>query len=121
VSKLDSDLDVDEDLLDYWSAIPGPKQKTWYANEVYMRNSLKLKTLTSENLEKLRTSKIDQKLKKKQISNTVNYEILTNRFYAEGFQYESIDARNEPEDFDSSDIIDRVLHMSQFHKFDPSD
>lgn len=56
-SKLDQDLDVNENLPAYWSCIPGEEQKVWYAKEVYMREVLGLKTIDDKQVEKLRTFK----------------------------------------------------------------
>lgn len=56
VSKFDQDIDVDENLAPYWNSLPSSQQKVWYANEVYLRNSLGLKTIDDTNLELLRVS-----------------------------------------------------------------
>lgn len=46
VSQLNADLDVDEDLPNYFQALPGMEQKSWYANEIYLRNRLGFKTIS---------------------------------------------------------------------------
>jgi len=44
-------LDVDEKLAPYFSCLKGLDQKAWYANEVYLRNALQIKTVNDEALE----------------------------------------------------------------------
>lgn len=54
--KWDQDLDVNENLPDYFCCIPGEEQKNWYAKEVYLREVLELKTIDDKELERLRTA-----------------------------------------------------------------
>lgn len=46
---------IDEDLGLFWKNLNGIDQKIWYANEVYLRNKLGIKTLDDQALENLRT------------------------------------------------------------------
>jgi hypothetical protein len=73
--------DVTEDLDEYWQNIVGKEQMEWYANELYQRSALKIKTLDDRSLEKLRTSKRT----KKYFEGACNYEILSNIKYCEHF------------------------------------
>jgi hypothetical protein len=68
-----SGLDVDEKLGTYWSNLSAYDQKLWYACETYKRNVLKIKTISDENLEILRT---DTSNKERTIVGFYNYEIL---------------------------------------------
>ena len=111
-TKLDQDLDVNENLPAYWSCIPGEEQKVWYTKEVYLREVMDLKTIDEKQLEKLRTFKRG----KKKFAGSVNYDILSNRFYADAFQYQSMDARNEPGDFESSDMVLKALYTGQSYQ-----
>lgn len=49
------DLSFDENLGHFWSNLSAFDQKLWYTTEVYQRNKLKIKTITDESLEILRT------------------------------------------------------------------
>jgi hypothetical protein len=73
--------DVTEDLDEYWQNLVGKEQMEWFANELYNRSALKIKTLDNRSLEKLRTTKRT----KKYFSGAVNYEILSNLKYCELF------------------------------------
>ena len=48
---------IDENLGMYWKNLNGIDQKIWYANEVYLRKKLGIKTLDDQALENLRTKK----------------------------------------------------------------
>ncbi len=54
------DKDVDENLPSYWDAMTGNDQKNWYAFELYYRKKLGIQNLTDDQLEKLRTGKINK-------------------------------------------------------------
>ena len=40
-----------------------------------------------------------------------NYEMLSNIRYSEAFQYQSVDMRNEAEDYTTSDFITKMLYL----------
>lgn len=67
----------DEKLSDYWCALSGNEQKNWYATEVYVQNSLGIRTMDGSSLENLRTRESHGR----QITDTPNYNILGNQFY----------------------------------------
>lgn len=75
------DKDVDENLASYWKTIVGKEQKEWYADEIYKRAVLGIKTLDNRALKHLGTAKRD----KKHIHGMYNYEILSNIKYSEAF------------------------------------
>lgn len=54
------DKDVDENLPSYWDAMTGNDQKNWYTFELYYRKKLGIQNLTDDQLEKLRTGKINK-------------------------------------------------------------
>ena len=47
------DKDVDENLGSYWKTIVGKEQKEWYADEIYKRAVLGIKTLDDRALNHL--------------------------------------------------------------------
>lgn len=115
IKALNQELDVDEQLANYLQALPGKEQKAWYANEVYLRKHLGLQTMPDDIMEKLRTYKVVADSNKVIQGNCINYEILQNPFYNERFQYQTIEARNDPTDFEICDMVDRILHLSAFN------
>jgi len=96
-SFFNTEVDVNENLPPYWNCLSGTEQKKWYSNEVYMRNSLQIATISNDALERLRTSKNKKKHqhvdkhhdlcidKDSHILGTCNYDILNNDFYASSF------------------------------------
>ena len=77
--------DIDENLPSYWNAMTGNDQKNWYAFELYYRKKFGIQNLSDEQLERLRTGKIDKKKFKKYIDGDCNYEILSNLKYQQEF------------------------------------
>lgn len=69
---------------------------------------LGIKTIDEVALKYLRTMKRG----KKYFQGTINYEILSNLKYSEMFQYQSVDLRNEKEDFESSDFVTNSLYFA---------
>lgn len=53
----------------------------------------------------------------KKFQGDVNYDILSNRFYADAFQYQSMSIRNEPSDFEQSDMVLKVLYSGQSYQY----
>jgi hypothetical protein len=101
--------DIDENLGQFWSNLSAFDQKLWYTNEVYQRNVLKIKTISDESLEILRT---DTANKPNVIKGSPNYEILNNRFYAEKLQFQSLDLRYDNLDYENSDMICRTIYTN---------
>ena len=64
--------------------------------------------MSEYSLEKLRTT---QSYKKRLIKGCPNYEILNNHFYADKFQFLSMDLRNEKLDNDFSDVITKAIYV----------
>lgn len=106
---------MDEGLVNYLNSISGLEQKSWYSSEVYLRKGLGLKTMPDDILEKLRTNQCTENEEKQIKGSTANYEILQNPLYIEMFQYQTIEMRNEPSDFEICDMVDRLLHLSAFN------
>ena len=105
---------IDENLAPYYQNINGLKQKEIYASEVHMRHRLAIRTQFEHPLEMLRTAKRGDK----EFQGLPNYQILSNLNYCTDFQYQSMEMRNDQDDFEISDVITRVLHVSPIHYYD---
>ena len=99
-------FDVDENLGVYWDCLPGMKQKRWFAKETHLKEHLQIQTLNNRSLEMLRTSTRGKKV----LSNTVNYDILSNQTYSDQFFYQWMERRSENE---SSDMVAKILYMGE--------
>lgn len=78
----------------------------WFAKEVYLNKILKIQTISSGSLEKLRLSKRGSRF----ISNIINYDILSNQRYVDDFSYITMDQREEHK---SSDFISKCLYIGE--------
>lgn len=74
---------------------------------------LGIKTLDERALEDLRSAKRG----KKYFQGACNYEILSNLKYCDLFQYQSVDMRNEPEDFETSDMIAKMVYIGDHFRY----
>ena len=87
VQQFDNDfnlkVDLNENLGNYWKCISGIDQKRWYAKELYLRYTQKIRTIDDYNLTLMGLSGRGDKC----ISNTCNYDILQNEKYADAFFY----------------------------------
>lgn len=91
-----------------------------YADEVYKRNKFGIKGLSNSALEILRTTdrrnrpkavEGDKKKIPKYIHGDSTYDMLTNIEYQQAFQYQTLDMRNQKEDFELCDMITRALNI----------
>lgn len=98
---------VDEAIDPYFESLTATDQKQWYANEVYLQNKLQIKTLSDENLEKLRTNQKSNKV----IQGCPNYDILFNPDYQHIFHYIPLCQRHSDEDT-ISDVITKLFYLS---------
>jgi len=115
------DKDVEENIDFYWRSLEGSDQKNMYADEVYKRNKFGIKGLSDAALEILRTTdrrirpkKAGEDSKKappKYIHGDSTYDMLTNIEYQQAFQYQTLDMRNQKEDFEMCDMITQALHI----------
>ena len=64
--------------------------------------------MTKENLELLRTSKLD----KKQIDGSVNYEILNEQYYKKRFDYKPLNERYDVLDFELCNVVIEALNLT---------
>jgi hypothetical protein len=71
----------EESLAPYWNSLTGVAQKRWYANEVWMKNEMGLKTVDEKAFEMLRTAKRSEN--HTYIKGTPNYEIIQNMQYCD--------------------------------------
>lgn len=113
--------DVEEQIGSYWDSLTGDDQKIWYASEIYSKYRFGITSVNDDALELLRTKdrrkapKIKGKVAKF-IEGDSTYDILKNVTYQQDFQYNSIEQRNELEDFLLSDMILRALNLDEDHK-----
>lgn len=85
------DLQIDERLPDFYDALSGEFQKTWYASEVFNQKHNGIKTLDKKQITKLRTSKGKSH---KKIINLPIYDMLHTFEYTNAFFYESLTDRS---------------------------
>lgn len=83
LAQTSDEIEIDENLGNYFETLPNPKRKAWLATEVYNANKLGVKTFGTGTFEQLRTTKGRAKL----LKNTPCYEILSNLEYTSKFQY----------------------------------
>lgn len=102
------DLQVNENLGNYWNCIKGQLQLRWFTKELHLNQNLGIKTLDSGGMEKLKTTQ----RKEKYISNIINYDILANQRYIDKFCYITMDQRVENK---SSDFISKILYIGEHH------
>ena len=57
--ELEEEDAFDEKLPNYWAAIPGDVQMQWYAQELYDRKFLGIKSLTNDSLKMIKETKRD--------------------------------------------------------------
>lgn len=101
----------EQSISDYWTSLRGLDQKRWFTKEIYLRNALKIRTITDAALDKLRKSK---RKKDSLIENDVSYDILNLNSYADRFFYSTIDRRTEHL---SSDIVCHILFIGEESHF----
>lgn len=120
------DKDVEEEIDLYWRSLEGSDQKNMYTDEIYKRNKFGIKGMSDYGLEKLRSTDrraknkdmainndgAEQKKKvQKYIHGDSTYDMLTQINYQQAFQYQTLDMRNQKEDFELSDMITRALNI----------
>jgi len=74
---------------------------------------MKIKTISDESLEIIRT---DRSNKATVIKGSSNYEMLNNRFYAEKLQFQSLDLRYNDLDYENSDMICRTIYSADHNQ-----
>lgn len=90
-----------------------------YADEIYKRYKFGIKSMSDEAMQNLQS--IDRRQQKtvgsngkkitKYIHGDSSYDMLTSVNYQQAFQYQTLDMRNQKEDFELSDMITRALHI----------
>jgi hypothetical protein len=70
--------------------------------------------LSDDSLEKLRTVKSN---KQQLLTGCTNYEILNNIYYAEKFQFLSMDLRYETMDDELSDMVTRAIYICPHNNY----
>lgn len=123
----DKVADQEEAIGYYWDSLTGDDQKIWYASECYSNHMYEIRSVDDDTLVKLYTSDrrkapaLDTSVSKKghkpkYIQGDSRYDILSNLKYQQQFQYISIEARNEVEDYLLSDMILVALNMDEYSK-----
>lgn len=97
---------VDEKLGTYFNCIDGLQQKRWFAKETYLRNKLNIKTLSDLSYKKLKNNSRGTNF----ISNTINFDILSNIEYSDKFYYSCI---TEREGKALSDYVDSIIYLGE--------
>lgn len=76
----------DENLPNYWAAIPGHMQMQMYAQELYDRRICGVKSLNKDAMKMISTTRRDR-TSQKYLSGAVNYDMLSARKYNHELQY----------------------------------
>lgn len=108
VEKKEED-EVDENLGTYFKCLNGVSKKSWYIEEMHMRRDFGIHTIDDDALDKLNNSKTNHH---KIISGCHNYEITSNRWYQDAFQYTPLDMRDTEEEKENSDKVLQVLNLA---------
>lgn len=122
--------DVKENIGSYWDSLTGDDQKIWYTSECYSSRMYGITSVSPDGIEQLRTrdrrkapkinvsrpGEKERLVKAKYIEGDSRYEILSSITYQQEFQYISIEQRNEPEDYQLSDMIMRALNLDDDNK-----
>lgn len=115
------EVGADEDLPNYFEAIPGHEMKLWYAQELYDRKNLGAKNMSNPMMKKLAATK-RQPGGKLLAPGNINYDILTQQNYALAFNYFSIVDRDldmtdsnpsQQAQWQMSDQITSVLNIDE--------
>jgi hypothetical protein len=101
------DVEVDENLGNYFETLPGFVRKSWFTTEVYNTNKLGIKMMGLGAYEQMRTIKGKRKI----LKNSPNYEILSNPAYVTAFQYVPVQERDNIEEASTSDMVTSMLYM----------
>jgi len=99
-------INIDENLGHFSQCLSGIDQKRWFADAMYLRNNLHIKTLDDEQIKLVQREKRQDRL----IMNTPNYNLLANVNYAEKFQYVQVDQRFENA---SSDFVAQIVNLAE--------
>lgn len=113
------EIEIDEDLDNYFNTIDDNDRNWSIKEEENARQTLKMKVLTDETLEKFKTTKMD----KSHMKGVHCYDILANPLYLDDFQYftPAMDNRNdyiidddddEDNDAAQSDLVKMVLNLA---------
>ena len=105
--KTDDDSVENENLGSYFECVSTKDKKCWLAEEVYNRNKLGIETMNDETLGKIQTIKS----RKRTMTGTPNYEILSNSKYEAAFQFVPIALRNTEEEEYFSNLVTQIMYM----------
>jgi hypothetical protein len=103
------EIEVDEQLGNYFETLPNHSRKNWLATEVNNANVLGIKTMGIGAYEQMRTIKGKVKVMK----NTINYNILSNPAYQVMFQYVPITQRDDADESTTSDMVTAAIYAAQ--------
>ena len=103
------EIEVDEQLGNYFETLPNHSRKNWLATEVSNSQRLGIKTMGVGTYEQLRTTQGKTKVMK----NTINYNILANPIYMVAFQYVPMTQRDNIEESTTSEMVTAALYAAQ--------
>jgi hypothetical protein len=111
----ESHFEMDEGLSNYYNSIKGFNQKEIYARELYYKEKYGVSTLDDEALRLVRTSN-NTEAGDKIFSNVPSFNIISNNFYYDKFQFFPMYLRDDKTDFTKSDPIFRALFQAKMHQ-----
>lgn len=103
------EIEVDEQLGNYFETLPNHARKNWLATELNNSNRLGIKTFGTGTFEQLRTIQGKTKVMK----NTINYNLLHNPIYMVAFQYVPMSQRDNLEEATTSDMVTAAIYAAQ--------
>lgn len=103
------EIEVDENLGNYFETLPNHARKNWLATELNNSNRLGIKTMGFEAFEQMRTIQG----KNKEMKNTISYNILQNPIYTTAFQYVPMTQRDNLEEASTSDMVSAAIYNAQ--------
>lgn len=100
------ELQIDENLGAYWTNLTGIAQMRTFVQELYNQRKLKVRTMDDRTLEKLRSSKREDKV----IESVHNYDPLHNKRFSDQLFYSEIYNRTENQ---TSDFTTKALYVGE--------
>ena len=102
---------VEENLGNYYESIPAFNRKIMVAEELRNRKKLGIKVYTDESLEKLRTTKVPEKIEdqKNLLTGPVSYNLLEDPRYVDKFAHVEIQNRNTLSDRKLNNFLIQIL------------
>lgn len=109
LSQDTDEIEVDEQLGNYFETLPNHSRKNWLATELNNSNRLGIKTFGAGTYDQL--ANINGKTKV--MKNSINYNILSNPLYMTLFQYVPMTQRDNLEESTTSDMVTSAIYNAQ--------